>query len=294
MKTQSIIKSIIFSLILVLFSSNVNANSIVKDSWWETAWKTALVDAGGALGGAGSVGSLIGAGAATPLGGAAIVGGALLGGASASIGYAGAAGPSSSGYGSLPATFGENYYDFIGTEHNILLFEYLKSKKISKQQSFYDFSKRYLKSEYEVSLKYLSSDYFTKQDKEVKNLKSTEDIFNFVISKLPESVDKRYLTSFLKQISNTSNIEDFLNISKKYENSFFNKSDLKENDIIIMKTFFSTLRHSTYYWNYKLRDCNRCIIDIEKMLKPTPTFPTKKTIPNTKINKSTRKESKQN
>lgn len=265
-------KNLIFKTVLILTFLSFTLNISAKDSWWERAWKTALVDAGGALGGAGSVASVIGAGSATPIGSAAIVGGAVLGGASASVAYSGSAGPGSTGNNS--GSFGGNKYDFIGVEHNQFMHRYLTSQLISEPIDFYSFFKKTFDSRMnQKTFDILNAEYFNKQEREVKKINSKADCYDFVSSNLTEKVDIKKFMPILEEIGATKNIKEAINLCKKLEANFFEKEKLNKQGELLLKSFFSTLRHSLVYWGEKLKECPKCIIDFEDLIKPSPTFP---------------------
>ena len=211
-------------------------------------WCTAIVDAGGALGGAGSVASFPG-GQACPW---CLAGGALLGGAGASIA---AYDPLVVGNGpdiSLSNEYSinnNNEYNNIGEEHNNLIRQFIESELPIDPESVYNFFKnKHRNSEHSVAFQFFTLEALTNEMDAAKNANTNIDsALQYLKSRLPHSIDKNKFISDLRNTLEFKNVDSEL---KNLENNFFSgNNELSNKDNIAMKAFFAILRNSGKLWN---------------------------------------------
>jgi hypothetical protein len=219
----------------------ISTNKELGKPWW----KTALVDAGGALGGAGSVGSLIGPAISTPVGVGACVLGGVLGGASASVGYAGMIEPSNPGGVSPQNPL--NTLDDIGSKHNDLVNDFIRDNNEITAAGYFSYVSEN-KDKYGEGEMYLTEEFFSNQLQEVSALNETSEILDYIGSKLPASVNKENFKAELSKIANSSTPEEFISKTKNFENQFFESNSFEKADEVALKAFFSTLRFSASIW----------------------------------------------
>lgn len=271
---KNIITTAIFTLILCI-SFNVNAQlaktgPIVLDPGNSTYpenrvnakadtgfWDTLLVDAGGALGGAGSVASIIGtatggAAALTPVGWGAVALGGIVGGASASIAYSRTAPLTDTKDPNIKSRVAKED-DEIGTSHNQIIIDFHQTNSTYKttntfdKDAFYQFAIASKKNTMEAPL--LSKKDYDKIINQSSALKDKDisEVLNYIDGYLPKSIDKANFKKSLLSISSSKNFNDLMINIESLENRIKSQR-LSKLDAYLMNAFFSTMRHSAILW----------------------------------------------
>lgn len=239
-----------FSLLFLLSSfSSSNEPPLVR-AWW----KTALVDAAGALGGAGSVAS-ISAGLSTtnPVGWGCMAAGAVLGGAGASLAMVVPPGETltlEAVQESFPyAANSSNSNDNVGSEHNDIITGFVRSQKTFSTKNYVDYIKSLDNKEYNDALKVIDSKYLEAEFKIVRRIKTETDALDLVQNRLPKGIDSEMLIRDLKNAMNAQTSRAFVTEIKDIELNYSKDKKINKRDKLILNSFFSTLRHSAALWN---------------------------------------------
>lgn len=263
-------KLILFGLAIFLCIPNISA----AKPWWAIG----IVDAAGALGGAGSVlGSTGGIAATNPVGWAAAAGGAILGGAGASIAYNGLVvqdDPTTPGdkfdvvrqtakldkakkgaelkavkaTAKLDKRAVERKFDYVGKNHNLLVSGFLKTGVKYSDEAYWEFVQKNGHKYGVDNNKYYTLDDLKKQTEIIKTLKSDDDIVKFATQALPDDIDKKAFVKFLYSFSEDSDLSTVQSKIKKYEQSIQKDKKVSQPSKDFLEFFLSTLENSTILW----------------------------------------------
>lgn len=229
--------------------------NLVPIAWW----KTVLADAAGAVAGAAALGQVaVIAGAVTGGVGAGValgVGG-VIGGAAASVASSSMVAPSGNGNTVneylehlLLAENNENPMNYVGVNHNKILYDYTTEYQEFNIDEFYDFC-IVNSTKYNINTEYLlDKSVVNTIILETNNLNTTDGFINYIIDKLPESVNKYQfrveLTALLMNVD--FNITDIANFEQSTK---VLNTNIPEIDSWIIDSFFATFRYSYVYWNH--------------------------------------------
>ncbi|MFT5890955.1 MAG: hypothetical protein ACI9Y7_001054 [Dokdonia sp.] len=229
-------------------------------------WKKAIVDAGGTLGGAGAVGSLIGPGAITPAGWFALGGGAILGGASASIAVSSESSSqehaeeaqviksalnSGNSRSSRTSKTSTNQNDQIGQLHNLIISEYFDKHSTFNKDQFYKFvinDKRVFPRGTTPILTKKDYDQIVQESTYLRTHPDNNQIIEFVLKHLPDTVDSQKFRDYLILLLNSNTVDSFNANLDFVEGEVRSENDLSERDSYIIDGFFSTARNSAELW----------------------------------------------
>jgi hypothetical protein len=244
-------KKLLFGLIaMVMFGFVGNAQELERKPWWAVV----CVDAGGAVaGGLGCLQVTGGVAATNPAGWTATGICALVVGASASVGYAVKTSNLPQLINHTPSpTFPnpKNELDFVGTYHNILVEDFIKSKIEFSGENFLNFINENPRK-YGINEKIIiTSQDLNNQDLIIKNLLNDDnDVINWVIGKLPKDLDSSEVLLLLNSLKESSDTRVVLDSIIKYENDLLNDNSININSKVAMMGFLSTLRNSVLLWN---------------------------------------------
>lgn len=213
-----------------------------SQTYARSGWATALVDAGGAFGGACS-----GAPYFPPYG--AICGGILCGAAaSLAIAPPGGGGQNFPIYNQLVLNPSNNF-EHIGANHNTLVSKYLESGLDRSNLSTIVTNLFNLAKENSIDVKDFTIDFIVNETNSfMKNdLTTVDGVLALMSATIPNSIQNDVKSS-LNKILATNTIEEFNKISIEEENKIIAMEGLSEGNITSFHTFFSTLRHSANYW----------------------------------------------
>ena len=245
-------------LTVILFSST-SANA----QWW----KKALADAGGALGGAGSVASISSVFSLTPPGLVALGGGAVVGGAAASVVVSGSdssaqaaeafqageqatkGGRSSGQY--RNASKSTSSGNSIGELHNQAIIEYFDNYTTFNKDTFYTFLTSNPKYGLNDEIKFSKNDYnaIVQESIHLRSPGSTK-LIEFILKHIPPTVDNQRFRDYLILLLNsTASLSEFKAQIDTIEELTKTENDMTKLDSLIMDSFFSTLRHSSDFWH---------------------------------------------
>ena len=101
---------------------------------------------------------------------------------------------------------------------------------------------------YNEALDNLGENFYIQEIITARNLMTGMDAINLVRDRLPKSIDKNDLIDKLIIALEADSVEDFTGKVKKLENSYISDSQLNSRDLVILKSFFSTLRYSSSLW----------------------------------------------
>lgn len=211
-------------------------------------WKTAIVDAAGALGGASGVLSFThGTASLTPWGWGAVGLGAVVGGAGASIGYAGLQQPNDGNNGSNS----NNPMDYIGLNHNKILIDFKNSNIEYTPKNLLDFVIKN-KDKYGINndISFPSLKTLDSLNLVIENIMVNGKEEEWMLSMLPNDYqDKEGILNLINSIQVMDNKNDVIDKIKNYENNQVESSsnNRKQSDLLIL-SFLSTLRNSTLLW----------------------------------------------
>ncbi|MEP0265138.1 hypothetical protein [Dokdonia sp.] len=229
-------------------------------------WKTALVDAGGALGGAGAVGGFIGPGSITPGGWVALGGGAILGGASASVAVTSnsssvehaeeaqvikSALNSGNSRSSRTSKTTTNQNDQIGQLHNLIISEYFDKHNTFNRDTFYKFvinDERVFPRGTTPILTKKDYDQIVQESMYLRVPNNNDMIIEFILKHLPDTVDTQKFRDYLILLLNSNTVDSFNANLDFVEGEVRSDNDLSERDSFAMDAFFSTARNSAQLW----------------------------------------------
>lgn len=229
-------------------------------------WKKALVDAGGALGGAGAVGGFIGPGSITPGGWIAIGGGAILGGASTSVAYSSESSSvehadeaqvlksalnSGNSRTSRMSKTTTNQNDHIGQLHNQIIADYFDKHSTYNSTTFYDFVISDGRVYPRGTTPILPKDVYNGIVQESVHLRipnDTDKVIEFVLKYLPDTVNNQKFRDYLILLLNSNTADSFDSNLDFVEGKVRSENDLTELDSFLMDCFFSTARNSAEFW----------------------------------------------
>lgn len=238
-----------FTLMILLSSFSSKNESPLVRSWW----KTVLVDAAGALGGAGSVAS-ISAGLSTtnPVGWGWMAAGAVVGGAGASLAMVVPPGTVPA-FESLPESFtyannSANNDDNVGNEHNDIIIGFINSKSTFTVENYINYIKSLDNDNYNKALGEIDKDYLESEFSRVAKISDESAALDLIRSRLPSGVNKVTFIQDLTVAINSKTSRDFITEVKRLEEKYVANSSLTRNEEIILNSFFSTLRFSSALW----------------------------------------------
>lgn len=213
-----------------------------------TPLEIALVDGGGALGGAAAVASILNVvSVSNPVGWALLGAGAAIGAAATSIPFARGGAPPRNPIISHDPNNAANAFDYIGDLHNQLVLDYHDQYDEVNAANYYEFIMNNHQT-YGIDEVLLDQAYFEEEFAAVSNLNGQDDIMNFIASRLPTSVDANAFVAEMAIILEATTVEDFITRTIDFENRFFAENNLEDAELLAMKSFFSTIRHSVTIW----------------------------------------------
>ena len=240
-------KLILLTVTFIYFSTSIFAGP----PWW----KTALVDAAGALGGAGSVASglaYVGA-VSNPAGWIACGVGAVVGGAGSSIAYAGLVQPdgTNGGLNEDDVKNNNNTFDYIGLYHNKLVIDYYPHKDNLSGENLIAFYNDNSSNYGNVDLNFTEAEDVDSLINAANSLRglSFEYFIEQIVTSLPTFIDKIEFTNFLISNSTITDKKLCLENIKTFENQLLSDENLDELSKMKLASFFSTFRYSISLWN---------------------------------------------
>lgn len=207
-------------------------------------WQTAIIDAGGALGGGAAVAQFTGP-PATPLQWAAIGVGAIVGGAASSLAANRVMPPGNGNNLNIPE-FEFNNFNYVGQKHNLIVYDYMSKYSTFNSENYYNFIQEN-SEKYGIENKYLDVEYFNKVQEEVNAIYTIDDLKVFVLSKLPKDVSKEDISKLIEDISKSKNRSSALKTVVELE-KVFNQKNIDKTSLNYMNMFFSTLKNSLNIW----------------------------------------------
>lgn len=233
--------------------SDKSNNSTAIRSWW----KTVIVDAAGALGGAGSVASIGSVGVCSnPVGWTAIGIGAVIGGAGASLAKVAPANTAlpieklNLNYSSTSnISNSSNSNDDVGKQHNEIIIGFAKSKLTFNTKNYIDYIKSLNNKEYNNCLKNtIDKEYLEGEFSSARKVLTEDDAINLVINRAPNVLDKKMLRVDLEELLQSQDLTEFLFLTNKMENKYSRLKNIQACSKVSLNTFFSTLRYSASLW----------------------------------------------
>lgn len=232
----------LFLIILSIFI----VNNLAARAWYETA----IIDAGGALGGAGSVSSLCPPCLGVPIGQAAIVGGAIIGGAAASL----AIYPQEP---TGPNSWNQNNHLFIdlttlnsiGYKHNEIVTNFNETNSQFTVEDYKDFINNN-HEDYTLQMNYenfqLNPSYILSDLKinEINSNMSLDEVMSTILSEN----DLEFVNEFKEYISNFESYQSFKNDNHSFYHDKLNNSN-DELTTIKLKVFYSIFVYSAHLNN---------------------------------------------
>lgn len=240
-------KKLIFTIVVI--------TTCISSSFARPWWQTAIVDAGGALGGAGSVASLCPACTAIPIGQAAIAVGAILGGASASIAVNIAPPPNGMDYVNVAGFLFLVPNHVAGKIHNLIVSGYFNKMTYFEVEEYIKFLSANA-SELGIDLSVLSHkdvDVDIRKIIEASLPYNTDDVKQLnelIVSNFSENQDKEIVRSLLGGIQSSENLDSYMESTHPKFNDLRSNlsSDIEKEKLDI---FYSIFVHSAALNNPK-------------------------------------------